>query len=82
LQKTKLMSMQNNLYKLYLIKIAKWFSLVMPIVVLFYNDNGLKQYDIFLLQGIYSIAIVLLEIPSGYFADVLGRVPFLALQDS
>lgn len=47
--------------------------LVMPIVVLFYNDNGLEQFDIFLLQGIYSVAIVVLEIPSGYFADVLGR---------
>lgn len=65
--------MQNNIYKLYLIKIAKWFSLVMPIVVLFYNDNGLQQFDIFLLQGFYSVAIVLLELPSGYFADVFGR---------
>ncbi len=45
----------------------------MPIVVLFYNDNGLEQYDLMLLQGIYSVAIVVLEIPSGYFADVLGR---------
>lgn len=68
--------MQNlnaNIYKLYIIKIAKWFMLVMPIVVLFYNENGLEQFDIFLLQGIYSVAIVVLEIPSGYFADVLGR---------
>ncbi|MGD9994937.1 MAG: MFS transporter [Salinivirgaceae bacterium] len=62
-----------NIYKLYLIKIAKWFMLIMPIVVLFYNENGLKQFDIFLLQAIYSVAIVVLEIPSGYFADVLGR---------
>jgi MFS family permease len=47
--------------------------LIMPIVVLFYNENGLEQYDVFLLQAIYSVAIVVLEIPSGYFADVLGR---------
>ncbi|PKP08206.1 MAG: MFS transporter [Bacteroidetes bacterium HGW-Bacteroidetes-4] len=65
--------MSSNIYKLYLIKIAKWFMLIMPIVVLFYNENGLEQFDIFLLQGIYSVAIVVLEIPSGYFADVLGR---------
>ncbi len=65
--------MALNIYKLYLIKIAKWFSLIMPIVVLFYNENGLEQFDIFLLQGIYSVSIVVLEIPSGYFADVLGR---------
>lgn len=47
--------------------------LIMPIVVLFYNDNGLEQRHVFLLQSIYSVAIVVLEVPSGYFADVLGR---------
>ncbi len=47
--------------------------LVMPIVVLFYKDNGLTAFHIFLLQGVYSVSIVALEIPSGYFADVLGR---------
>lgn len=29
--------------------------------------------EVMLLQGIYSITIVILEIPSGYLADVLGR---------
>lgn len=65
--------MRWNIYKLYLIKVAKWFSLIMPIVVLFYKENNLEQFDIFILQGVYSISIVVLEIPSGYFADVLGR---------
>ncbi|MDA3890901.1 MAG: hypothetical protein PF517_04465 [Salinivirgaceae bacterium] len=51
--------------------------LFMPIVVLFYEDNGLSPFHIFLLQGIYSIAIAGLEIPSGYFADVLGRTKTL-----
>lgn len=47
--------------------------LTMPIVVLFYKDNGLDMSQVFILQAIYSISIVALEIPSGYFADVLGR---------
>lgn len=47
--------------------------LIMPIVVLFYQENGLGMQEVFTLQAIYSIAIVLLEIPSGYFADALGR---------
>lgn len=47
--------------------------LYMPIVVLFYQDNGLEMFDIFLLKGIYSVSIVIWEIPSGYLADVLGR---------
>lgn len=47
--------------------------LVMPIIVLFYQDNGLGMREVFILQAFYSVAIVVLEIPSGYFADVLGR---------
>lgn len=47
--------------------------LIMPIVVLFYQDNGLGMQEVFILQAIYSVAIVVLEIPSGYFADALGR---------
>jgi MFS family permease len=66
-------SLHSNIIKLYLIKIAKWFMLFMPIIVLFYQDNGLEMQDIFTLKAVYSVAIVLLEIPSGYLADVLGR---------
>lgn len=61
-----------NIIPLYLIKIAKWFNLVMPIVVLFYQDNGLNMSQIFLLKSVYSIAMVAAELPSGYLADVWG----------
>lgn len=67
------MNISKNILLLYLIKSAKWFMLVMPIIVLFYNENGLKMKDILVLQGIYSISIVALEIPSGYMADLWGR---------
>lgn len=62
----------ENIVQLYLIKIAKWFNLVMPIVVLFYQENGLTMSQIFLLKSIYSIAMVATELPSGYMADVWG----------
>ena len=68
-----------NILSLYLIKIAKWFNLVMPVIVLFYQENGLSMQDIFLLKSIYSIAIVIMEIPSGYLADVWGRKKTLLL---
>ncbi len=44
----------------------------MPIVVLFYQENGLSMSQIFLLKSIYSIAMVVTELPSGYLADVWG----------
>ena len=65
--------LRSNIVKLYLIKIAKWFMLFMPIIVLFYQENGLAMQDIFTLKAVYSVAIVALEIPSGYLADILGR---------
>lgn len=61
-----------NALQLFLIKIAKWFNLVMPIVVLFYQENGLSMSQIFMLKSIYSIAMVATELPSGYLADVWG----------
>jgi len=68
-----------NIPRLYIIKIAKWFMLYMPIVVLFYESNGLTMKDIMVLQAVYSIMIVILEIPSGYLADVWGRKRTLML---
>lgn len=68
-----------NIIRLYLIKTAKWFMLYMPIVVPFYESNGLSMKDIMLLQAVYSVAIVILEIPSGYLADVIGRKKTLVL---
>ncbi|HET6557119.1 MAG TPA: MFS transporter [Prolixibacteraceae bacterium] len=65
-------SLPPNTLQIYLIKIAKWFNLVMPIVVLFYQDNGLSMTQILLLKSVYSIAMVATELPSGYLADRWG----------
>jgi MFS family permease len=53
--------------------------LIMPIVALFYNENGLENFDIFLLQAIYSVSVAVMEIPSGYMADIVGRKKTLIL---
>lgn len=45
----------------------------MPIIVLFYEDNGLGLKEIFLLKSVYSIVLVILDIPTGYLADAWGR---------
>ena len=65
--------MQRNLIALYLVKLSKWFTLVMPIIVLFYEENKLGLQDVFILKSVYSVAAVALEVPSGYLADVWGR---------
>ncbi len=66
-------SLESNITKLYIIKVAKWFMLTMPILMLFYKDMGFSDKESFQLKAFYSIAIVIFEIPSGYVADVIGR---------
>ncbi|WP_457576853.1 MFS transporter [Desulfomarina sp.] len=70
---------QANIYKLYLIKLSKWLMLIMPIVALFYRENGLNDFDIYLLQAVYAVSVALMEIPSGYMADIIGRKKSLVL---
>lgn len=65
--------LKKNIYCLYTIKMAKWLMLIMPIVALYYTENGLTTFDIYLLQAIYSFSVAWMEIPSGYMADVIGR---------
>ncbi len=73
------LTLQTNIYGLYFIKLSKWFMLIMPIVALFYTENGLSDFDIYLLQAIYSISVAILEIPSGYMADIIGRKKSLVM---
>lgn len=66
-------AVRDNIVRLYIIKVAKWFMLVMPVIVPFYEENGLSLESIYILKSIYSVAIVVFEIPSGYLADMIGR---------
>jgi len=66
-------TLKSNIWKLYVIKALRWFMLVMPIIVLFFQENGLSMCEVFILQSVFSIAIVVSEVPSGYLADVIGR---------
>lgn len=45
----------------------------MPVIVLFYKENGLGLKEILLLKSVYSIVLVSLDIPTGYLADAWGR---------
>ena len=66
-------ALKRNIISLYLIKVSKWFTLVMPVIVLFYKENGLGLKEILLLKSVYSIVLVSLDIPTGYLADAWGR---------
>ncbi|MEX0618407.1 MAG: MFS transporter [Pseudohongiellaceae bacterium] len=64
---------QRNIKLIYGLAFSHSFMVIMPVIVPFFMSKGLSLSEIFYLQVIYALTIVLLEAPSGYFADLLGR---------
>ncbi len=52
---------------------------ILPVLLLFYQQNGLTVGDFFLFQGIFSITALLFEIPAGYIGDIFPRKNILIL---
>ncbi|MFA7536642.1 MAG: MFS transporter [Desulfuromonadales bacterium] len=63
----------SNIPKLYAFSCLKMALFPMAIITLFWKDHiGLSLAEILLLQGIFSLATLLMEYPSGYLSDRLG----------
>lgn len=50
----------------------------LPIFFLYFNE-GLTFREVILLESIYYISVVILEVPSGYFSDRIGRKKTLVI---
>lgn len=70
---------RRNIWLLYIFRALRSALIVMPVIVLFFQQNGLSQTQIFVLQSAFAAAILLLEVPSGYIADRCGRKPSILL---
>ncbi|WP_372370612.1 MFS transporter [Candidatus Uabimicrobium sp. HlEnr_7] len=67
-------NLSANIWKYYLFKTLHFsIGIAIPILVLFWQERGLSMTQIMLLQTIFSLIVLVLEIPSGYFADLFGR---------
>jgi MFS family permease len=49
------------------------FGIIMPLIVPLFQSKGLGMQEIFALQTIFALAMLVSEVPSGYLADVFGR---------
>ena len=50
-----------------------------PVLLLFYQQNGLTIADFVLFQGIFQLTGILFEVPCGYIADVISKKKVLIL---
>lgn len=48
-------------------------AFVVPTIVLLWKQNGMSMQDITLLQALFAGCLAVFELPTGYFADALGR---------
>jgi MFS family permease len=71
--------LQKNIWKFYLYNMLTGMFFAVPVFVLFWQENGLNLTEIMLLQSIFAISTVILEVPTGYFADVYGRTKTLTI---
>jgi len=64
----------NNIQRIRLIYMFGYNCFfILPVLVLYYNYKGLSTGDFFLLQSIFSIIVFIIEIPTGYIADIYSR---------
>jgi len=72
-------NMKSNIYKYYLYSSFSNFLFFLPIIIVFFQDNGLSLTQIFVIEAIFSLGLVLFEIPTGAFADNFGKRKSLIL---
>lgn len=62
-----------NIKKLYAFSFLQMSLFPMAIITLFWKDQiGMSLTEILLLQGIFAVAMVIMEYPSGYLSDRIG----------
>lgn len=65
--------LQRNVQRTLLLGFFQVFLVIMPVAVPFFQSKGLSMQEVFSLQALFGLVVLLTEVPSGYLADVLGR---------
>lgn len=71
--------LQRNIPKIYLFCFFQTFLVVIPVIVPYWQNMGLTLKDIFWLQGIFGLSMIVFDAPAGYLADFFGRKKTLVI---
>ena len=63
----------SQILKFYTALFLRAFLLLAPVMLLFYQENGLTYKHLFLFQGIFYLTSILSEFPVGYLSDKFSR---------
>lgn len=64
---------QRSLRTFYAFRLLATSYLYVPIFMLFWESRGLSFFERLALGGLYSAVVILVEVPTGVFADRIGR---------
>lgn len=65
--------MKVKIYSLIVFLNSFSMGIIIPVLSLLLIDKGASLSNISIIMGIYSLTVVVLELPTGIFADVVGR---------
>ena len=63
----------GTILKFNIILFLRALMLLSPVLLFFYQENGLTKSDLFLFQGVFYAASILFDFPVGYFANIFSR---------
>lgn len=66
-------NVRANIWKMALVVAANQALFVIPVIFPFFQENGLAFKHVIWLQGFFGLAVMFLEVPSGYISDRWGR---------
>ncbi len=66
------MDKKRNVYLMYIIALLQGFVFYGPVATLYRQSRGISMYDIFLIESISWILMIVFEIPWGWVADRIG----------
>lgn len=72
--------LHRNIKAIYGLAFFNSFLVIVPVIVPSFMAKGLSLAEIFYLQAVFAASIVILEAPSGYFADIFGRCISLVIE--
>lgn len=65
--------LRKNIPKTFALGASWMFLVIMPVIVPYLKSLNLDMEEIYLCQAIFALSVVLLELPSGYISDLIGR---------
>ncbi len=65
--------LNRNVARTLLLGFFQVFLVIIPVAVPFFQSKGLSMQEVFSLQALFGLVVLLSEVPSGYVADLFGR---------